>query len=278
MNMKEQQLLRACTVLFGAEVMVSRGFLDYLQLSGLKSAYRRRALQTHPDGDRTPSLACDAAEFFEVREAYARLLDFLRRRDGSGADLDQARQAPPLRPEASSTRTTPSESSQDSPFSIKINPIVLPPLASGPAATSIDRFHQGPLPNRPLLFGHFLYYSGLTTWRTITRILIWQKQSRPRCGELGNRFGMLNPDDIALILRNKTTHTPFGEVALALGLLSEGQLQRLLMQQQRLQKKFGAILLEKQLVDEQELRALLRLFRLHNQASALDNRPGFRSR
>ncbi|WP_306547949.1 J domain-containing protein [Desulfobulbus sp.] len=278
MNMKEQQLLRACTVLFGAEVMVSRGFLDYLQLSGLKSAYRRRALETHPDGDRTASSACDAAKFFEVREAYARLLDFLRRRDGSGADLDQARQAPPLRPEASSTRTTPSESSQDSPFSIKINPIVLPPLASGPAATSIDRFHQGPLPNRPLLFGHFLYYSGLTTWRTITRILIWQKQSRPRCGELGNRFGMLNPDDIALILRNKTTHTPFGEVALALGLLSEEQLQRLLMQQQRLQKKFGVILLEKQLVDEQELRALLRLFRLHNQASALDNRPGFRSR
>ena len=278
MNMKEQQLLRACTVLFGAEVMVSRGFLDYLQLSGLKSAYRRRALETHPDGDRTPSSACDAAKYFEVREAYARLLDFLRRRDGSGADLDQARQTPPLRPEAFSTRTTPSESSQDSPFSIKINPIVLPPLASGPAATSIDRFHQGPLPNRPLLFGHFLYYSGLTTWRTITRILIWQKQSRPRCGELGNRFGMLNPDEIALILRNKTTHTPFGEVALALGLLSEGQLQRLLMQQQRLQKKFGAILLEKQLVDEQELRALLRLFRLHNQASVLDNRPGFRSR
>ena len=292
MNIKEQQLLRACTVLFGAEVMVSRGFLDYLQLSGLKSAYRRRALETHPDGDRTPSSACDAAQFFEVREAYARLLDFLQRRDGSADDLDQARQAPPAgsappapssaqpsprRPEASA-RTTPSESSQDLPFSIKINPIVLPPLASGPAATSIDRFHQGPLPNRPLLFGHFLYYSGLTTWRTITRILIWQKQSRPRCGELGNRFGMLNPDDIALILRNKTTHTPFGEVALALGLLSEGQLQRLLMQQQRLQKKFGAILLEKQLVDEQELRALLRLFRLHNQASALDNRLRFRSR
>jgi len=277
MNMKEQQLLRACTVLFGAEVMVSRGFLDYLQLSGLKSAYRRRALETHPDGDRTPSSACDAAEFFEVREAYARLLDFLRRRDDSDAALDQARQTPPRRSEAS-TRTTPAESSQDSPFSIKIHPIVLPPLARGPAATSIDRFHQGPLPNRPLLFGHFLYYSGLTTWRTITRILIWQKQSRPRCGELGNRFGMLNPDDIALILRNKTTHTPFGEVALALGLLSVGQLQALLMQQQRLQKKFGAILLEKQLVDEQELRALLRLFRLHNQASALDNRPGFRSR
>lgn len=277
MNMKEQQLLRACTVLFGAEVMVSRGFLDYLQLSGLKSAYRRRALETHPDGDRTPSSACDAAKFFEVREAYARLLDFLRRRDGSAADLDQARQTPPKRPE-SSAKPTPSDAGQDSPFVIKINPIVLPPLASGPAATSIDRFHQGPLPNRPLLFGHFLYYSGLTTWRTITRILIWQKQSRPRCGELGNRFGMLNPDDIALILRNKTTQTPFGEVALALGLLSEGQLQRLLMQQQRLQKKFGVILLEKQLVDEQELRALLRLFRLHNQASVLDNRPGFRSR
>lgn len=292
--MEEQQLLHACRILFGAEVMVSRSFLDYLQLNGLKSAFRRRALETHPDSDRTSAAPSDAAEFFEVREAYAQLLHFLQRRDGSVANEELTRQPPtgfsrpsesaPSSPHTepgrrkSSARTHRAETDQDSPYLIKIRPIVLPPLARGPAATSIDRFHQGPLPHRPLLFGHFLYYSGLTTWRTITRILIWQKNGRPRCGELGNRFGMLSLDDIALILRNKTPHALFGEVALALGLLTGEQLQALLRRQQRLQKKFGTILLEKQLVDEQELRALLHLFRRHNQASALEDKHNFRSR
>lgn len=289
--MEEEQLLHACRILFGAEVMVSRSFLDYLQLNGLKSAFRRRALATHPDGDRTSASAADAAfdatEFFEVQDAYAKLLNFLRRRDGLINVRDQAGQSaagcaqPPTRRQTRETRaarTPRTEADQDSPPLFRIRPIVFPPLAAGQAAASIDRFHQGPLPDRPLLFGHFLYYSGLTTWRTITRILIWQKNGRPRCGELGNRFGLLSADEIALILRRKTPQTPFGEAALALGLLNEEQLQALLRQQQRLQKKFGAILLEKQLVDEQELRVLLHLFRRHNQASALADKPGFRSR
>jgi len=270
--------LHACRLLFGAEVLVSRDFLDYVQLSGLKSAFRRRALETHPDNDRKVASACDPTEFYQVREAYATLLDFLRRRDGLPADNDRPCQSSTESAPPAESGTPRSDAEQDSPFYIKIRPIVLSPLARGQAATSIDRFHQGPLPNRPLLFGHFLYYSGLTTWRTITRILLWQKQGRPRCGELGSRFGMLSSENVALILHNKSPHTLFGEAALALGLLNQGQVHALLRQQLRLQKKFGAILLEKQLVDEQELRSLLHLFRLHNQESAGEGRSGCRLR
>jgi len=272
--MEEQQLLHACRILFGAELNLSRGFLDYLQLSGLKSAYRKRAWETHPDGGRRDLglSEIDAAAFYEVRTAYVDLLNFLRRRDRAKGILDDKQapsraQSPPEQQQKSARTTHPSP---ESPFLIKINPIILAPAANDRTTTSIDRFHQGPLPDRPLLFGHFLYYSGLATWRTITRILIWQKRERPRFGELGNRFGMLSQEDINLILRHKKSGTPFGEVALALGLLDNMQRRALLLQQQRLQKKFGAILLEKQLIEEQQLRALLYRFRLHNQGAAPD--------
>ena len=71
----EQDLHNACQVLFGADIAVSRGFLDYLQLSGLKSAYRKKALETHPDSLNNESLLngknCDL--FMAVQQAYERI-------------------------------------------------------------------------------------------------------------------------------------------------------------------------------------------------------------
>jgi hypothetical protein len=108
---------------------------------------------------------------------------------------------------------------------------------SGYSAT--EHLYCGPLPHRRLLFGHFLYYSGLANWRTITRILTWQRSERPRIGELGRRYGMLQPGDISLILRNRIPFQPFGQTAMSLGMLSESQIRVLIFHQQRLQKKFG---------------------------------------
>ncbi len=50
MNMLSMfEVSEACRVLFGPEIEVSVDFLKYLQPEGLKSAYRRKALETHPD-------------------------------------------------------------------------------------------------------------------------------------------------------------------------------------------------------------------------------------
>ena len=77
-------LLQSCTVLFGSELDISRDFLDYLQISGIKTAYRKRAKETHPDltgrtmGDvrevRSDSFLC-------VRESYENLKKYVRNRD-----------------------------------------------------------------------------------------------------------------------------------------------------------------------------------------------------
>ena len=45
----EEELYRSCRIIFGRDLKVSPDFLQYLQLSGIKKAYRKKALEFHPD-------------------------------------------------------------------------------------------------------------------------------------------------------------------------------------------------------------------------------------
>ena len=270
----QHRLFRSCEILFGSELTISGEFLDYLQLGGLKTAYRKRALETHPDRQIVKvarSRGWDS--FHRVQEAYENLLDFLNSREKAGGRAYSCPpEAPAFAPERGSpasprdTGRTSGHSPRQRPFARRtIKPIILPHEAGrGALYTNTDSLYRGPLPQRPLLFGHFLYYSGLSNWRTIARILIWQRIERPRLGELGRRNGIFSQEDIARILRSKVPPQPFGQTARLLGMVTDFQLQALVSQQRRLQKKFGTILVEKNLVNNNELRELLFQFKHHN--------------
>ena len=266
-----RELFRSCKILFGSELHVSGEFLDYLQISGVKSAFRKRALETHPDRHvgKDPLVKREnTALFSSVHDAYHNLLGFLREKE--------ALQLPPEFPGTKAT-TTPAngrkpnsppphtQQRQDPSPRRPINPIMPPGENCRDAGFSTtERYYEGALPNRQLLFGHFLYYSGLANWRTITRVLTWQRTERPRIGELGRRFGIFDQDDINTIMHCKKPFSPFGQTACNLGMLSEQQLRVLIFQQKRLQKKFGTILLEKNLLKDYELQELLYQFECHN--------------
>ena len=269
-TLAEQQLLHSCEILFGSQLTISREFLDYLQPSGLKGAYRKRAMETHPDRlvgrqDRMPP-QMSALSFHIVQEAYEHLLCFLKAREAgrlrAGSRAPDAA-ASSVRQQKTQGHPSGNGGPQRPPFRQRVKPAA---FAHKPLKgfTDIESLYQGPLPHRHLRFGHFLYYSGLISWRTIACILTWQRIERPRLGELGHRLGMLTPEDIAFILRNKASFQPFGQAAKRLGMLNEYQLRILIAQQQRLQKKFGTILLEKNIVDQFELQNLLYKFEQHN--------------
>lgn len=257
--MKEAALLQACALLFGEEVVIGPDFLDYLQPAGLQQAYRQRARETHPDSALAAAVG-NRPPFHDVQQAYQLLSAYLRQRALWRSTRKAAAAPRPRSPVSTETAGFALSLSLEA-----IKPIILSPPRYTPSTTvSIDRLYQGPLPQRSLLFGHFLYYCGLTTWRTITAVLVHQRRGRLRCGELGAHYGLLQPADIHRILQVKPSHTPFGEVAKALGLLDEGQLHALLMQQRRQQKKFGTILVEHDLLSLRELTFLLTQFRSHN--------------
>jgi len=277
----EKELFRACEIIFGPELQISREFLEYLQLSGIKSAYRLRAMETHPDRAATENAQVQRQRhdlFHSVQEAYENLLTFLKAREqGYRLPLPSSRFAapqpsahayprqPPAGPSAAGatdnrTRTGRQQTSKT--FRSKNT------FAGSSQQQNVfwdtESLYQGTLPNRRLLLGHFLYYSGIINWRTIIQALIWQRTERPRLGELGQRFGLLNEEDVLHILRNRPQMQPFGKTALDMGLISEPQLRLLIFHQKRLQKKFGEFFIEKKILAPEELQELLDKYQEHN--------------
>ncbi len=69
----QRELFRSCEILFGPELRISSEFLDYLEVNGVKSAFRKRALETHPDrhaGKDPLAQQQTTALFSSVRDAY----------------------------------------------------------------------------------------------------------------------------------------------------------------------------------------------------------------
>lgn len=284
----EKELYQACEIIFGPELNISREFLEYLQLSGIKSAYRKRAMETHPDRLARQNLDITKHNelFLAVQGAYENLIQYLDARE-KGYRLPEGPRQQPFRPQPrqqqagrpayseAKPRPRPRPQHKSRPFykAQSSGPAQERPKSSQQQARpngfwDIEQLYSGPIPNRRLMLGHFLYYSGIINWRTIIQALIWQRMERPRIGELGQRFGMLSEEDILHILRNRPTMKPFGQTALDMGLLSEPQLRMLIFHQKRLQRKFGEFFLEKNILAPEELRELLLRYQEHNAAIA----------
>lgn len=272
--MAEQDLYQACEVIFGSGLDLSRDFLEYLQLSGVKSAYRKRALETHPD--RFAALDDAAAEhkkgvlFHDVQRAYENLVDYLKAREQGIVLLNPSvlKRPRPARPASRAPRRPPFYRSHRHPGGAANN--------NGQRHTAggngdnqasfwnLDELYRGPLPKRPLMLGHFFYYSGIASWRTIVQALIWQRGQRPKIGEVSRRLGLLDEEEIATILRRRSHCHPFGEAARRLGLLDEEQLRQLLQAQKRLQRRFGEYFVAHNILTPAELTRLLRACHQHN--------------
>lgn len=115
-----------------------------------------------------------------------------------------------------------------------------------------------------MLFGHFLYYSGLVDWQTIVRALIWQRSCRPRVGDIGVRFGWLAQKDILTILQSGECTEPFGAKAIAGGKLNRYQMQAILAYQKKNHRKIGEFFVKKRIFTRMQLQRLLRKCADHN--------------
>ena len=276
----EHELFNACRVLFGTDMQVSRNFLEYLQLSGIKTAYRKKALETHPDmlvGQQRKS----GDLFHMVQQAYENLTGYLDARERGfkfrtmptrpvrTAQRRQPSPRPkpqnPYRAGSSSHQAHQKPSARHTSWQQQRNNFRSQTHQTGGMKHSrVFNGYCGPVPTRKLLFGHYLYYSGITNWQTIIKALVWQRTRRPRLGELGRKFGWLSSQDILTILKSRNFSTSFGESAVHLGMLTEPQRRLLVFHQQRLQKKFGEYFIQNNLLTPTQLSQLVRQFRSHN--------------
>ncbi|MFO0582639.1 MAG: J domain-containing protein [Anaeromyxobacter sp.] len=294
-----EEVVRAGRVLFGPGFAADQAWWR----DALRSTYRRRSFETHPDRARSlgRSETDLAREFQSVTEAY-RILSQMRAgplpAPSTVADPPRGRPKEPPRAHRTAHRAATNTGSAGPRPTPRPRPPPPPPRQAPPRAPEAPppsqrsasaragarawppgsfgaprvRHSVRPedLPRRRLRFAEFLYYSGRVPWTVFVDALVWQRAQRPALGRIAVEFGFLTPEEVMAILERRrlaaAQQTPFGEYALALGYVTPFQLLVMLGQQLRLQRRIGEFFVERGHIEEgdvDELRARLMKHNLH---------------
>ncbi len=254
-HISENEIIQACRTLFGPDIALSREFLDYLQPSGAKLAYRQKVKETHPDSfvDQDSQRQQEQTSLFqELLAAYETVSDFFKQRESG---LWVAREEP--RPRRQQPQPAPHRTWERS-------------AEDGFGHSTKTSTKTGTLPLRPLEFGLFLYHQGIITYRQLIDALIWQRRQRPNLGDIAQRWGWLTQEDVRSILSYRGIFGRFGEKAVNLELLTKQQLNTLLFFQRSQQKKLGLFFVEHRIITVEDMENLVLEQKNHNARAALE--------
>jgi hypothetical protein len=246
----ETDIVKACRTLFGNDVDITRDFLFYsVQPSGVKSAYRKKAKETHPD-----LFASDPLHVQQKQTALFR--EILRAYDVLNLFFDQ-REKGIWHPDLTTQRTQ----------TKKQEPAHTKPAPSSPTPSSGDDiYYNGPMPNRTLQIGQYLYYRGKITFGSLIRALLWQRKQRPTIGDIAVQWGLLDREKVSKVFTLCTRPRLFGEKAVELGLMTVFQVNTILLYQRSRQNRLGMYFIQNNILSMVELEMLARELKEHNAA------------
>jgi hypothetical protein len=245
-SLTEAEVLRACQILFGTEIHLSRGFLFYLQPQGLKAAYRKRVKETHPDffACESPNIQKRQASLFrDVVDAYEIVSRYFKQSE-KGLHASSSSHA----------ARSPNEWKKQKGY----------PDNRGWTRESTGSFARKPLPLRPLQIGQYLYSRGFITYRALIDAIVWQRQQRPTVGTIALRWQWLDTAAIERIIRARDLRGRFGEKALDLDLLTSFQVKVLLYYQLSRQERLGTYFVRQGIMTSEMLERQVRQLNEHN--------------
>ena len=227
---------------------VSLDFIQYLQMPGLKAAFRKKALETHPDRAAFLELQAPDLEdqFKQVNAAYRDLSNYLENPLKYVLIDDSARSRQPYR----------SQGTYHRPRSH--------PRPHWPRDKQTRTSFTGMGPGVKCLFGRFLYYNGLISYQQLIDAIVWQKAQRPAIGSLAMRWHWLCDRDIRDILAKRRFGERFGECALRYGYLTPDKIRMLLSRQNLLQPRIGKYFVEKRILSVMSVESMAEKLRRHN--------------
>jgi hypothetical protein len=223
----DAKVVDACKSLFGRETIVTRDFLKSLGQQGLKSAFRKKAFETHPDlhGFADSFLQQrQTALFLGVRTAYSVLTDYLLT-----LDIKQ-------RPTQAAFSTT----------------------------VKNDWYTAGSVPPFRLEIGRYLYYRGCIPYAALIKALGWQQRQRPSIGAIAKEWRWLTDEQILTILSYRGMPRLFGERAVHFKYLTEFRVRTALAFQRKKQQKIGQFFIETGLLTEEKIEQMVQELKLHN--------------
>ncbi|MEI6608769.1 MAG: DnaJ domain-containing protein [Deltaproteobacteria bacterium] len=239
-EISREDLFNACESLFGTDIDVSIDFLRYLKPAGVKAAFRKKALETHPD--RAVMLAGEAdsleRKFKEINLAYQLLKGFIdspwKYHLGSDGSLYRRRNWPAR------------------------------PVQTATYDVSQETKYLGRIPQRKLLMGQFLYYSGHISLATLIKAIAWQRMQRPSVGSLAVRWDLINAEDVMDVIQQRRKGEKFGECALRRGHISKYKLILLLDRQRMLQPQLGNYFIENKIIPSYKIAKFVDDLKAHN--------------
>ncbi len=247
----DANVLNACRTLFGTEAAVSPEFLLSLKPNVLKTAFRKKAKETHPDlfTAHDPHVQKRQAELFRVvNDAYDIMRKYCERRDNAGVRIHGRTRKHASRPVHSAPPAQHRTGAATKSFRV----------------TEAGWLYQGVVPERRHEIGRYLYYRGCIPYHVLLKALSWQMRQRPALGIIAKRWGWLNDKHISAILGFRGMPLLFGQRALHLGLLSSYQARILLAYQRTLQKKLGQYFVQRGYLSREEMEQLVADLNAHN--------------
>jgi len=225
------EIASALRLLYGEQVTVKPELLGRLDPEGLKTAFRLRAMEIHPDRAKILGKSSDELSelFKDVQTAYERLRELL------GPSFEDSRQS------------SKASKSKDE-------------WARAPG----EHYWDADLPRSNLLLGQFLYYAGLVTFNTLISAITWQRQQRPSFGRIAGMWDYLSESQISKIMASRKPGEKFGESAIRLGYISPFQRTTVIGFQKWLQRPIGEFFQEIGILEEAEIVYLIGLMKKHN--------------
>jgi curved DNA-binding protein CbpA len=248
-------------LLFGSEIFNYVDFLRGLSPSELKTAYRRKAFETHPDRAHTLGKNRDTMDgrFKKVITAYERLNSVVQ-----GGIIHILRDEAPKK-EKTTRPYHYSQTRQKSASGFSYTGYTRNSKYTQMTRKSTsDRYHNGSIPKRELLIGQFLYYSGLISWKTHFDAVYWQRKRRPIIGKIALDWGILTSDDIRRILTERNYKEQFGDYALRNGFITHFEHLAIIGRQKKLQPPIGEYFIQKGILAGTELKNMIESLKIHN--------------
>lgn len=254
-------LINDCYLLFGSEIFNCVDFLRGLSPTELKSAYRKKAFETHPDRARTLGENRDTMDdrFKAVITAYERLSSVVQ----GGIVHILRNEAPRKENTTRPNRYTQTRQKSASGFSYTGN-VRNNKHTQMTKKSPSDRFYSGNVPRRELLIGQFLYYSGLISWKTLFDAVYWQRKRRPVIGKIALDWGILTSEDIKKILTERNYKEQFGDYALRNGFITHFEHLAIVGRQKKLQPPIGEYFIKQGILAHTELKRMIESLKTHN--------------
>jgi hypothetical protein len=241
--MNQSELITAYSILFGQEDTASSDYLRNLDLSTIKSAYRKRVFETHPDRSLIMDIPFPLMEekFKEVSGAYETMLRYAMHNKVHTRPFDTSRKGAWNRRGFHQWH-----------------------MHRGHDFTASGNPYDGDIPQRRLFIGQYLYYSGIITRINLGAALAWQKMRRPILGQIARKWNWLDLADIRDILSCRENGERFGESAKRYGFLESYQIITLLGRQRILQPRIGEYFISRGMLGQNDLIRAEQDLRRHN--------------